>query len=82
MWENLIKGITLTTNGYMFLLYINLLSLVTVWVEAAWAKVGFRNISKNSTRCRKHETSSSHIANMVYFIILGQNSMRMILSQS
>ena len=50
--------------------------------EAAWTKFGYKNISKISSRCKKHQTSSSHIDNMVSFNLLGQNSMRIFLSES
>ena len=50
--------------------------------EAAWTKFGFKNMSKISIRCKKHDTSSSHIDNMVSFNLLGQNSMRIFLSKS
>ena len=48
----------------------------------AWTKIGFKNITKISNRFKKHETSSSHIDNMVSFNLLRQNSIRMFLSQS
>ena len=35
-----------------------------------------------SARCKKHETSSSHIDNMVSFNILSQNYMKKFLNQS
>ena len=39
-----------------------------------WTIVGFRNISKISTTCQKHEQSDIHIKNMVSFSLMGQNS--------
>ena len=63
MWGNVIKLITLTTNGFYGCAETSALFCFPCLLfggEEALTK----NISNISSRCKKHETSYSHMDNM------------------